>query len=1322
MSAATAAKTAAAAAASTPANAPRLLLQRACACGGSKSPLGDQCEACQAHALQRKVVIGASDDPYELEADRVADQVLRRKPNPSTPADPVAVQRTPMHPLAAETAPTSVDRTLARAGTPLEPRLRADMETRFAYDFSHVRLHADSTAADSARDVSARAYTVGRDIVFGAGQFAPGSEHGRRLIAHELTHVVQQSAASPLARRRRIARGLSAAASGEPAIQPKLKIGEEDDEYEREADRVAARVMRMPAPVLPAAPGVPDSHGATQTDALGPHQLTDGGTPLPDSLRGFFERRFGRDLSEVRLHSGPHAAARNEQLGAYAFTYGSHVWLGEGQSPAAGYLLAHELAHVIQQRQPRALTRNGSGSMRSTSESRVQRIGGSVPFWVPLGRLGRMTGDELHEEVLGLAQAANADLDTEVNAPNADASGCGPGHHGRIDVYRSTPVHRMPGMYFDAAPDPQKPDAMRVKNFRNVGRGGIASGRFRPYATSAGSKIEGIGEGPTKVELGELKPAAKKMLESGKGQLKNYVCGMRQAAKFTNEWAATAIATGTTKPWNLTDSNVSRLGPSAFTVAPSEPRRLVVADVREAIGGGNKYSVKVREGWVRGTLQVMGRLRVEKDSNPSRPGIWMYYARPENLADLLSTLQSQQIGADITVANSVQNEVIDTLIQAPQPAQPAPPQVAPLRKRGAAGVLQRKPKYDEKPAKFTDNFKLSTWLASQRKLRGQIARPSAALKKQLGALELFEEAYDAEEARKEVPQTGSSSLPTNKKADVIDVVTKADPKTGRKEKKHPRKLGHLLGWLKHWTGIPAEILGVFRAVFGRVFVSIAHLASGIGKSGLFTRIKNGFKTLFDRAKMPSGAIATLMKEGLVFALGKVSDLLLPSVFRMVAGSVKAGIGKALTELFGGDVIEQALEQFHKWKDLVESIEQKVKSALDGVLSFVQNIVAVLQQATAIVDTVKKVQRAIKIGIRLAECAGVWSCLVALASLVVEIDDKIIMQLKDKILSLCNVRSLLAGAVRRLMIDVPVRVANGILSLVHGIIPDSLTPLKTVFSVPVTPEPVPELKEMEDTDCWGIDLGFSLFDEGFSHPKKDGDQKDKKDPKQKEPRPGKEPKDTKGTKQAAPPPPPQPEPRQSSKATPPPPQPAPQTPDQPPPTKTPAKPDPGQADQPAPSPSVRPWDDRALFIVFSIESPVPAGEKSRPVFIEAQWERTRSSQVEPEVHFFCVEPVFVGQVTFHVNHPDFQLHPEPFTPPIVKARLKTAKHLVEKSDRSPTQHPGSLRPLDTNFGFNLAIAVSDKDVLELTFAMLDPDTGKVLLEYTDTLKIKVDFCM
>lgn len=181
------------------------LLQRKCACGAMATG-GGTCVSCvdqEKGRLQRQLSIGAVNDPLEHEADRVAAQVLSMPALGKVNHAPPAIQRAAA-PAAAQSpeVPDSVHRTLAGSGRPLDAPVRRDMEQRFGQDFSQVRVHQDGAAAQSARDVGALAYTVGRNIVFGAGLFAPATTAGRRLLAHELTHTIQQvaTAGAPLRR------------------------------------------------------------------------------------------------------------------------------------------------------------------------------------------------------------------------------------------------------------------------------------------------------------------------------------------------------------------------------------------------------------------------------------------------------------------------------------------------------------------------------------------------------------------------------------------------------------------------------------------------------------------------------------------------------------------------------------------------------------------------------------------------------------------------------------------------------------------------------------------------------------------------------------------------------------------------------------------------------------------------------------------------------------------------------------------------------------------------------------------------------------------
>jgi len=115
-------------------------------------------------------------------------------------------------------APPIVHDVLSSAGQPLDSGTRALMESRFRRDFSQVRVHTDERSAESARAVSAHAYTVGRHVVFGAGRYAPQTTSGRALLSHELTHVAQQADA--------------------PFVGSELRIGEAHDAAEREAAAV----------------------------------------------------------------------------------------------------------------------------------------------------------------------------------------------------------------------------------------------------------------------------------------------------------------------------------------------------------------------------------------------------------------------------------------------------------------------------------------------------------------------------------------------------------------------------------------------------------------------------------------------------------------------------------------------------------------------------------------------------------------------------------------------------------------------------------------------------------------------------------------------------------------------------------------------------------------------------------------------------------------------------------------------------------------------------------------------------------------------------
>ncbi len=167
--------------------------------------------------IQAKLTVNQPGDKFEQEADRVAETVMRMP-------EPTADIRSSNNPPLIQRVCTECEEELHRKpgpgsdgiatgfhlhsseGQPLPHSERRFFESRFGHDFSRVRVHSGGAAEQSARDVNANAYTVGHNIVFGAGRFAPGTHEGRRLLAHELAHVVQQSASdavspAPMVRR-----------------------------------------------------------------------------------------------------------------------------------------------------------------------------------------------------------------------------------------------------------------------------------------------------------------------------------------------------------------------------------------------------------------------------------------------------------------------------------------------------------------------------------------------------------------------------------------------------------------------------------------------------------------------------------------------------------------------------------------------------------------------------------------------------------------------------------------------------------------------------------------------------------------------------------------------------------------------------------------------------------------------------------------------------------------------------------------------------------------------------------------------------------------
>ncbi len=188
--------------------------------------------------VQPKLTVNQPDDEHEREADAVADRVMRMS-EASLPSSKPGVQRKCAEcgreketvqrkeggnallsaNWGGQSAPPAVHEALSGSGQPLDGGARSFMENRFGTDFSQVRVHTQGQAAASAGQINARAYTSGSHIVFGAGEYQPSTDGGKRLLAHELAHTVQQGAVKAVLQRQQAPPPAISDLSSIPAVE-----------------------------------------------------------------------------------------------------------------------------------------------------------------------------------------------------------------------------------------------------------------------------------------------------------------------------------------------------------------------------------------------------------------------------------------------------------------------------------------------------------------------------------------------------------------------------------------------------------------------------------------------------------------------------------------------------------------------------------------------------------------------------------------------------------------------------------------------------------------------------------------------------------------------------------------------------------------------------------------------------------------------------------------------------------------------------------------------------------------------------------------------
>jgi hypothetical protein len=737
-------------------------------------------------------------------------------------------------------------------------------------------------------------------------------------------------------------------------------------------------------------------------------ELTTGGVPLAAGVRAFYEHQFGRDFSAVRLHSGLDAARRNDQLDAYAFTYGHHVWLGGGQDVSApSMVLAHELAHVIQQTRPPEVASIGglAGGGPNGARGPPQPLGAPTvgvvqrfaPYWEPED----FNGSKTHNLLLPLIGKASK-IFTEAPVPNANKTthslDFNNPKRGFVDFYSAS---NTVGLFFNGHDTPKRLSDGGV--LHKLMKDGAV---YTIHAARSGPAVENellqtlvrVDKAPSTILIGDLKPShgTIEALE-GDSQLNHYAEGFKIAQEETNDYA---------------QAHPTRVGPLGSTWSTVSVDRLQEAGpgVTGGISIPDAYDPKKKGGQTPRRLvikqngrtaydpevDVKGRLYVSKD--PMTRGIWNYFWVP------VKPVPSKKLPGLDALEGKVQKDLITKLLEAPlkkqrlsrfdRPASPARPRlpawrpasrqpfrqsVPPVwvRDRQRAHVAQREAATVRRQPAATlrkDGFDYDTW----EKRRAEL---TADWKKLAGKRERerFLGSGLAMEAQKATESNTGYTFPTRPAEKDVQAI------------KDYKKVDF-------WTGTSAKVLGLLRRVFGVAFVKVANAYIHI-RQKFHERLKGRRNEFASGAGGLTGNVGKAVVRIVFKVLKLAGSLLIGKTLNYLAGSLESGIEKKtqdffdpdkLTSLFLDDEKKEELDKrIQEVNAIRDDLENRAKQTLE---EFVENtigpydkVLAAIDDARNVVTKVMDVVNLVRWGARVAACLSPpgWGCLWILAESVIE---------------------------------------------------------------------------------------------------------------------------------------------------------------------------------------------------------------------------------------------------------------------------------------------------------------------------------------------------
>ncbi len=815
-----------------------------------------KCDACDGERqLQPQLEAGPVDDPLEIAADAMADRAVRRQAAGTDVADADAL------PLQAKSE-RSVQRECAtcESDTSIQPRLEVGPVD------DPLEVEADATA-----DRVVRRQMAGND---GFGADAPS-------LQAKSDHAVQRQCAS---------------CQSERNIQPQLEIGPVDDPLEVEADAMADHVVRRQAADRNEDGSRNRQAWAKAESADSPASTGDGlesslahssgaGAPLASPTRDRMEDAFGADFSAVRIHTGSASSAMNEEIGARAFTYGTDIHFNDGEyqpgTQSGAHLLAHELTHVVQQ---------NSGVRRAPKRIQRKLLVFGPTTGIPSGTLIHNYGVLPQFVQAGL----NPGVWTEPGIPGANKDVVGVGLKGEPDFYRDNGANGVPiGI-----------NQRKVGGFQNMN---VAAAAPKKPLTPGGS-VQDLGNAPTDIELGDLKPGHSPEEQLGRLQIRNYAKGIENTANAVNSYQQQHGHPDRWSPVPKARPMVDLTVPDNLTRSSSAGTRYSKLDVWEWTGKATRHSF----------TSLKGSLIVYRSSVP---GIWAYEWMPESVPDSL--------GEDFDV-----QRLLDRLNNDVRPRLEASQQVTPKLKasksarRKQRAVLRRKAKPHKK-------FDEKGWL----------------------------DAYTP--WRKDADKALGDTKSKNNEA-VLEAVTEGKKRTGF-DPKLPQAVkdrAKAFKQVRHWIKF-GRIYGWLRKTFDRVYVKLAGFAKWIkekvkglvkssGSSGFGNWIKAAAMALFKVAK----------KLG-AWAISMILDKLLDSLQEGVINILRQ-LAEAATPESVKSKIEEVEALKARYEEMLGEAEQSLEKKLfgDKLELFTQ-----LAKYMEIANTVSTIVSVVKWGIRIIACAS-----------------------------------------------------------------------------------------------------------------------------------------------------------------------------------------------------------------------------------------------------------------------------------------------------------------------------------------------------------------